>query len=298
MDWSSIAAAAIYGAIGGGFGALAGMFVAAPFRNFRVGKTVLTVCTVGGAIVGYNVAQPLLEPYLGGAIKSVVGKTSLDDAADSAISDMRADPLLAAILDADPELEKTLRADFSRILRNSEDAATARVEAFNVGYNTVVTQFTYYLPRATDEDLISFVTVLTENLEYLSVADPGFCYQFLYDTQSFVGMSVETIKAKFGGDRHMRQQEAAAAVVQNSYDEVPAYDQQAAQEKVDAAGMVVFAELGEEKIGLITMGQKPATDADAAAACRATYKMYQRLLAEDNAADSIRHLFVLVGHGG
>lgn len=294
MDWSNIFNAAIYGAIGGGVGALVGALLAAPFQKMKIGKMTATIFTVAGVVIGYNVAEPLLKPYIGDHVSALVGKSSSEKAIEDIIAELRTDPLLEAILDKEPMLEGEFRTDLLQILENETDAKKARKSAFSITYEQVSSRLSYYLARGRDEDIIAFTSVVVDLMNYLKLADPQFCHRFFYDPSSLSGIELPELKAKFGGTRHQVQQEAAALVVNNAFEQIPVYDEQAALLTVKRAGEHVYEVLGDDLIGLINVGgQKPKNDEEAAAACAATSGLFQLMLDSDNAADAIRHIYRL-----
>lgn len=295
MDFGEIGTAALYGAIGGGVGALIATVLAAPFAKSRHGKAIATFLTVAGVAVGINVAEPVLSPYLGKYVgdseTARAGKAEAE--IDTALAELRADPLVAAIFEREPSLEATLRSDLQEIAREAKSAGEGRRQAFGVGYQAVSTRLTRYVARGQGEDIVAFFDLNIEVLGHLAASDPEFCHAYLYRPTTLAGMGVGEVSARIGAERYARQQTAAARVVKGAFDAVPDYDAATAQLVVNQGGKLLFDLLGEEKIGLVTEGRKPETAEEARAACEASVAMLSLLRASHPPADALRHLMVL-----
>ncbi len=291
--WEQIGAAAIYGAIGGGGGALIGGVLATLFKNSRHAAMITTGLTVAFAVVGVKVAEPLLKPYIGEYLPQ---PASQDEVLDEILADARKDPMLAALFVKEPAIEDDLRQKLKEILETETGADEARVAAFNAGKNLTESHFVYYLKRGRDEDIIAFTHFMIGMMDYLTEAEPLFCHWYFYDPVSLASLSADDIKAKMGADRQRCQQELAASVISNAFDEIPLYDVDAAQARLMEAGQLLNELLGQELIGLLTVGgQKPQSDEETAAACNATARMFEHLAESDNAGAAIRHIYTLSG---
>ncbi len=291
--WEQIGAAAIYGAIGGGVGALLGALLATPFRRTRFAQTATTILTVAFVVIGINVAEPLLKPYIGQYLPQ---PASQDEVLDAFLTEAREDPMLTALFAKEPVREGELRATLKEILETETRADKVRDRAFKVIKDLTGSRFIYYLKRGRDEDLIAFTNFMIEMMDYLTEYEPQFCHRFYYDPMFLATMSLEDIKAKMGADRQSRQQELAADVIVNAFDEIPSYDVDAAQARLVEAGQLLNELLGQELIGLLTVGgQKPQSDEEAAAACNATARLFEHLAESEKPGESIRHLYTLSG---
>lgn len=295
MDLGEIGIAAVYGAIGGGGGALLGALLAMPFRN----KTVSTVLTVICVVAGVNFAKPLLSPYIG----KYIGDTPearisrADTQIDEAMAELRKDAVFAALAERQPEFEPQLREKLAAIVGEGGDAAEARKQAFAVGYETVGERLTFYVQRGAAEAILGYLDVMIEVLEHLAASDPMFCHAYLYDTKQLASMEMPALTMKIGAERYARQQEASAAIVRTAYEEIPAYDAQTAQLQLNMAGKYLYDTLGDEKIGLVTAGQKPSGEEDARAACEASAGMMRMVREGDMPADTFRHMMILSTQG-
>jgi DNA-binding Lrp family transcriptional regulator len=291
--WEQIGAAAIYGAIGGGAGALIGAILATPFRRTRFAQMATTILTAAFVVIGIKVAEPILKPYIGEYLPQ---PASQDEVLEAYLVEMLEDPMAAAIFDKEPALEGELREKLQEILGAESRTDKIRDASFIVVRDMTESRFIYYLKRGRDEDLIAFINFMIEMMDYLTEAEPRFCHGLYYDPMFLATMSVEDIKAKMGADRQSRQQELAAAVIVNAFDEIPSYDVDAAQARLVEAGQLLNELLGQELIGLITVGgQKPQTDAEAAAACNATARLYKLLAESEKPGEAIRHIYTLSG---
>lgn len=289
--WEQIGAAAIYGALGGGGGTLIGLLVAALFSKTRFAKIASTIFVVAGAVLGINFAEPLLKPYIGQYLPQAPSQAT---AIDGAIEEIRSDPFIAAVWEKEPEMEAELRTSLGYILATEKNPTKARNAAFVASRDLAAARLIYYLQRGRDEDLIAFASFIVSLMNYWTLENPHFCHQYFYNSNTMAEMSIDEIKSKFGGSRHLEQQDLAAEVVRNSYEDVPAYDAEGAQIRINEGGVLLYERLGDELIGLIAVGgQLPKSDEEAAAACAGSAEMYQYFLESENAEDVLRHLFVL-----
>ncbi len=287
--WEQIGAAAIYGAIGGGGGAVLGVALGKLFSRFDFSNIITSVLALIGMVVGYNFAEPLLKPHIG---QYMPQPATLDGQLEAALQELHADPLMAAIHKKEPQLETELRSRLAEIMAEHDDPREAQKAAFLMAHGRVSSRLNHYLPRATDTDLISFNRHMVSVLRYLSAADPTFCHQFLYDPVALAQLSVEDIQLKMGKDRHKRQQQLGAAVVANAFDEVPPYDMHAAEAQIAEGRKLLASHLGASRMNLIAIGGgKPATREDAAAACDGTARLLQNLLDSDHASAALRRLY-------
>ncbi len=291
--WEQIGAAAIYGAIGAGGGAAIGGMLATLFKNSRYATMITTGLTVAFAVIGMNVAEPILKPYIGQYLPQ---PASQDEVLDEILAGARKDPMLAALFAKEPALEGELRAKLKEILETESRSDKIEYAAFKAGKDLTESRLVYYLKRGRDEDIIEFTNFMIEMMDYLTEAEPQFCHWYFYDPVSLAAMSAKDIKAKMGAVRQNRQQEIAAAVIVNAFDEIPSYDVDAAQARLVEAGQLLNGLLGPELIGLIAVGgQKPQTDAEAAAACNATARLFEYLAESEKPGEAIRHIYTLSG---
>lgn len=293
--WDNVISGAIYGGIGGGAGALLGSLLAIPFRG-GAARMIAIALTVIGAVSGQYLAKPLLEPYIGKYLPA-----SKPASLDSLESQLRAafaeanDPLMNAIIKREPKLIEQLSAELGEITNGANSPATARAMAFATASNKVVGRLIYYMKRATDDDLESFGSVMVESLGILSERDARFCYNYLYNPGALTGFEVKDYREKFGGDQFNRQQSIAATLVENAFDEPPAYDAEIGAAGVQRAAAVLQEMLGAGGMPMISGGRPPKDDAEAKLACDASAAMYQSIVAEEHAATVLRHLFTLSG---
>ncbi|NOX83400.1 MAG: hypothetical protein GXP06_10525 [Alphaproteobacteria bacterium] len=291
--WEQIGAAAIYGAIGAGGGATIGGVLATLFKNSRHAAMITTGLTVAFAVVGMNVAEPILKPYIGEYLPQ---PQSQDEALDEYFAEAKIDPMVAALFAKEPALEDELRAKLKQIMQTETRADKIKRAAFKAGRDLTESRFIYYLKRGRDEDIIAFTNFMIEMMDYLTEAEPRFCHQYFYDPAALAVMPMEDLKAKMGADRQSRQQELAAAVIMNAFDEIPSYDVDAAQARLVEAGQLLNELLGSELIGLLTVGgQKPQTDEEAAAACNASARLFENLIESEKPGEAIRHIYLLSG---
>lgn len=290
MDWNNILAGAIYGAIGGGAGALIGGLTAAIFRNSQHRQMITVALTAGLAVLGMNLAEPILSPYIGKFLPQRA--TGSDLAAQiEAEFDKANDPLINAIFAKERNLKSQIVAELIETASAAPNGVAARQSAFSLAYSKVSSKFSYYLKRGRPEDLIEFTSKLVDGLEVLAPVDPEFCYTYLYNPGGLVGYSIEQVKAKFGVEQHQRQQEAAAQVVDNALPETAPYDVTIAAAVVERAGANFRAEIGDAGIAMVTGARHPENRIEAQLACEGTIHFYREILADENAGSALVHLY-------
>ena len=294
--WEQFGAAAVYGAIGGGFGALIGGLLALPFRNSKIGSMMATVLTVAGAIIGVSVAEPLLKPYIGQYLPlPPAAKDPVEAQLDETFKELEKLPTFAAILKREPELRDALEGKFREIAASAGSADEAGPMAFSAAYDEVAARFLDYLKRSRDDDLVAYFSETNDHLIYLSASDPQFCFESMYDAGALAALDLDEMKAKYGIERFNRQQELAARVIENAYDEIPDYDADAGAAALVRAGQVLLAELGLGKMGMVSGTVAASTPEDFKLVCDASISMNNSLLGEADAAAAIRHIFTQAG---
>ena len=286
--WEQISAGAIYGAIGGGGGAVIGALLAILFRNTRFARYAATILTVIGAVLGANLAEPLLKPYIGEYLPQ--SKNAFDDQFDAMIAELEAYPLMAAIMEREPQLKSAMKAQLADVTKTATNNVAAQVQSFSVAYNLVSGRVVSYFARATDEDLITMMTTTVEILDDLAVREPAFCFDYLYAPHALASRPPDYVRTKIGAEVFDRQQEELATLVLNAYEVVPDYDRDAAQAGLNAASEVLSADMGE-KLGLVAGQLLPEGEEDAKLACAATANMYRYILTRPDAALTGRHIF-------
>lgn len=288
--WEQIGAAAIYGAIGGGAGALLGATLASLFRNTRFASIATAGLTAAGAVLGLNLAEPLLKPYIGQYLPQAAN--NFDDQFDEMVVELEKYPTTAAIFEREPRLKNSLKAQLADAMKEATNASAARVQAFSVSYNIVSGRVVSYFAKAQDADLITMMTTTVTTLDDLAGREPEFCFEYLYAPHALASKPADYFRNKIGPELFDRQQEEIATLVRNAYDDIPEYDQTAAQAGLNKASVILGAELGE-KIGLVTGQLLPEGEEDAKLACSATANMYRLILEQPDAALIGRHIFSL-----
>lgn len=289
MDWGAFGAGALIGAIGGGLGALIGIFIARAFRDAPASKILTIALPALGAIIGFSAARPLMSYFENGAASRGVSREVID----IAVAELREDPVMAALLEREPALEREFRAMTREALLDGLEAEAAEEAGFDWGMAVVDERLMHYIQRARDEDIIEYFKVSVATADWLAETDPGYCYNHFMTPERLAGISEDETKAKLGADLFRREKNASVNVILNATPEMPEYDVSAAEAAVKDAGDLLIELLGEEDIGLISGGQRPANSDEARAACNALARMYEDLIAAENAADALRHLMVL-----
>jgi hypothetical protein len=294
--WEQIGAAAIYGTIGGGVGALIGAILATPFRRTRFAQMATTILTVAFVVIGYNVSEPLLKPYIGDYLPKSTATSEFDKEFDLAFAQLEAFPTFAAILEREPGLKGQLKSDLIAATKKSSSPGGANLAAYSASFNLIQSRYFYYVARARDEDLIVFLGTNAEITRDLLERDPQFCYDMNYNPAVLSGAaSVEQLRIKVGAELFDRQQKEGATLVRNAYDKVPDYDQAAAVAGLESAREALISVLGEDNLGLISGQRFAANEEEAALACEATLALLNSALAQDNPAIIWRHIFAGMG---
>ncbi len=290
MAWDNILAGAAYGAIGGGTGGLIGALVGQFFKNSPNRQLISTFFTVGFVVLGINLAEPILSPYIGKYLpKRAVGESLAFQL--NAEFDKANDPLFDAIFAKERNLKSQLVAEIIETTKSAPNRIVARQSAFTAAYAKVSGRFISYLKRGRPEDLVKFTSTLVDGLETLAPVDAEFCYTYLYNPGGLAGFSLEQIKAKFGAEQFQRQQEAAAQVVANSLPETAPYDRAVAVAVIEKAGSIFRNEIGEAGLVVVTGGRHPENNAEAKLVCDGTSHLYREILADENAGIALVHLY-------
>ncbi|MEL7027827.1 MAG: hypothetical protein AAGL49_01150 [Pseudomonadota bacterium] len=281
IEWTDV----IYGAIGGGAGAALGGILAA-FLG-RAGSVASIALTVIGAVIGPRLAPPLLDPYIGPQIRALVGDQDRFEEELAAL--MEADSFLAPLFAQEPQLAAEWRERVSNAYAEG-GADAAKRASFDFGQEFAVELFTKYLPRAADADILDMFSAVVDVTLALDDADPKLCHLWLFAAQTGETFRAEDFSAAVGPDLEGAMTEKAMSVIANAGESIPAYDREAAQEALNGAGQVLLAQLGAEKLDLVS-GAPAETAEDASLACRATAAMHAYVLEQPNAADVYRLMF-------
>lgn len=292
----NVFSAFVYGGIGAGVGAGIGTLIAERFKSSGRARLIKVALPTVLAVLGLNFAEPLLGPFIGKFLPApkAASAENLETQLRTAFAEAN-DPMMNAIIRREPGLIGQLSIEVGEIARNANSPVNARTMAFAAASNKVVGRLTYYLKRATDDDLTSFGKIMVESLGILSERDATFCYNYLYNPAALTGFQLQDFREKFGGDQFNRQQAVAGKLIENAFDEPLAYDSVIGAAGVQRAAVALQEMLGTDGMPLISGGRLPRGAAEAKLACDATASMYQSMVAEKHAATVLRHLFTLSG---
>ena len=291
--WEEIGAAAIYGAIGGGVGALIGGLLAYPFRKTGIGKILTTILTVAGAVLGYNFAEPILKPYIGAYVDALVGSSD-EKRVEEALQTLREDPMMGALMEREPGFEEEARAVFADALR-SRNQKDAKQKAYDWGRNVGMSRLPHYMARGRDEDILAFTNLFVDAVDALQSISPPVCYRWTFGGFGSVSGDSEALDKALGGEGIRKQSEILGRLIRNSSDDIPAYDEAAAQAVIEEAGKALYDRLGPDRMAFISGGKQATDPEDQAAVCGAMGAMFRDILARENAADALRHLYRQAG---
>ena len=274
--------APLFAVIGGLIGAALGAFVAWFLRRAPAGRIVGLVAMAGLAVAGALVAKSLAP----------VGP-AMEAAPDDVIEELKQDRILAAIFAREPELEIAFRDELAAIAASDYAPAAAAERGFAFSRETVGAGLLQYLQRGRDEDIVAYYAALTGIITHLAAAHPGFCHIYLFEPERLASYTPQDLSARLTPERHDALQEAGAAVVLRAFEEIPDYDSHTAGLVIAMGAMLVYETLGEERIALVTMGERPRTEEDARAACEAMASVQAMYLASDRPGMVFRHLMVI-----
>jgi hypothetical protein len=88
---------------------------------------------------------------------------------------LRTDPLYSVLLADNPALSEPLRGALVKALETGH-----REEAVAAGRTVVAAVLPSYLPKASDDALVTFTTSMLRTLRGLASADPNRCYRYLF----------------------------------------------------------------------------------------------------------------------
>lgn len=291
MDWSNV----VYAAIGGGVGALAGSLIGAAFKG-RAGRVVALVLTVVGAVIGPQVARPILEPYIGDQVHSLIGADRRADVqVGRALDKLHANPLFQALMDREPDFEGQARAAIADALKADLSSSELVVRISDWARGVGLARLPHYLMRGRNQDIVETTSQIADALIALQTISPPTCYRWMFGGYGSDPEDAGNLSRALGPDGVSRLSETMGRLIRNSSDEIPAYDEAAAQAAVVEAGKGLYSRLGPDRMAFVS-GVKKATDPeDQAAVCGAMGAMYREFLSLDNAADVMRHIYRQVG---
>lgn len=274
--------------LGAGIGAGAGFLVWRLVGRripWRFGANVLVFA---GAFAGALVVPDIIAGS---------GRSDSREAAapiESATGQVRAldNPLLAALAARDHDFATRLTAQFP-------DGRAPRLAIEEYAITRGVEAALGYLPRAPASQLDQLITQLALATLALSRENPKACYGWLYGGYGYEAFDFAAFRDAIG-DYLLRHQFMAYADLVISADGVEhpiPYGKSEAIGATAAANVQMIQVAGVENTGLVYGTRAPLAvnrdgDNDYFIACQARYVFYQGVLAEDNATDAIRHLFV------
>jgi hypothetical protein len=280
---------ALYAVIGGLAGAALGALVARLVKTRPAGRFIGVAAIAGLAILGALIANPLfqLSPNF------EAGEAASPSPVDGVLAELKEDRILAAILDREPELERAFRTELAAIIDSGGEPAAAAERGFAFAHETVTSRLNQYLLRARDEDLVAYFDSMTAILVHLTTSHPRFCHAYLFEPERLLRYTPEDIKTRLTLPFYDRLQAAGAAAVSNAGEEIPEYDAHTAELMIAMGGMLMHQTLGDDRISLVTVGERPRTVDDARAACDAMVKVNMHYLMSDRPAPILRHLIAL-----
>ncbi len=218
----------------------------------------------------------------------------IEAAVDAAIAELN-DPFFNAVLEKEPSRAEAVRSRLSAAyVRGGDEALSGELQ--RVDRDLLSNSIPYYLARAQDQDLIdavhgaiSIITVLSEN-------DPEVCHTWLYGSMTGQKLDRTRYVAALGEENHKEVQSQLAALVKAAFSYPPEYDVEYADQTLLAFSEQMMDFMGVENIGLITSGQRPATNDEAKLACDASADLFNLMLEDGKSVDLLRHHFLNSGY--
>ncbi len=292
MMWEQIGSAAIYGAIGGGLGALIGGLLATPFKNTRFAQTASISLTVLFVVIGINFAQPVLSPYIGKHLQKSDNEQAFDQQYEVMLAELKSLPTLAAILEREPRLADDLKNEMRSALQKASTPVAANMLVFSASHALIQKRFLHYVVRAKDADLLVFLETNIDITRDLLERDPRFCYDMNYNPAALNHLrTLDSLREKIGAETFDRQQLENAQLVKNADDDIPSYDIAIATSELENASAAMIDFVGMDKIGLINGQTLAVTLEDATLGCEATLKLFASVLAQEHPVIVGRHIF-------
>ncbi len=310
MDWGSILLSGICGVIGAVTGLLVAKLLGPLFslagESFKGVVSALLVMI--GLATGIAMLPPYVGPYAEPLIAKIIPEKNTDDdqiqivekdvisesvvaaAIDDALVDLQ-DPFFEAVLQKEPSRAESVKGRLVSAYKRGGQAELVE-ELLQADQEIIRTAFPYYMARGREEDLLAAVNQISTTIRLLSEQDPGTCHLWLYG--SIIGQNFDFDKyiQAVGEEGHLALQARLAAVVQGALDFPPDYDEAYAEQVLADIGDRLMDQLGVEKIGLLTSGQRPEDDADAKLACDASAEFYDLILSDEKAVDVLRHRYI------
>jgi len=293
----NVLSAFIYGSVGGGAGATIGYFLSRSLKSSEKIKSAAPFLVAVFAVIGTMSAKPLLSPMAakiaGGKTGSTAKPIEVSDAQIAHImAGLRSDPVVAALLDHEPEFEQEAREKLIKAYAEGGLSALSKSSS-ELGAGAASKYMPKYYLRAREADLLSATTLMAENIELLSEKAPEICYAWQFVSYGHVRFDYFRLIGALGEERYQLQQKAIAAVVENAFEfEVP-YDEAAGFDAVRSAGAAMLSGLDPDKYDLINGRLAPTSSEDMTSACKAIGVMFRVMLESDDPSAAIRHVFTM-----
>lgn len=294
----NVLGAFVYGGIGGGVGAIIGHFLSRSLKSSGQVKSAAPFLVAVFAVIGTMSAKPLLSPMVagiaGGETEQAVKPIEVSDAQISRImAGLRSDPLLAALLDHEPDFEQEAREKLIKAYAEGGLSALSK-SSVELGMGAASKYMPKYYRRAKETDLLSAATLLTENIEFLSESAPEVCYAWQFASYGHVRFDYFRLVSALGEERYRLQQKAIAAVVENASEFEAPYNEGAGVETVRRAGVAMLSGLDPGKYDLINGRLAPTSTEDKMSACKAIGVMFRVMLESEDPSSAIRYVFTMV----
>ena len=223
--------------------------------------------------------------FLTGAVFAPALAATFEEELDKFIQE----PLVQAVIDGEPAVEKDIRDRLTTAYRTGGEAALAR-EAQKIGEEYGEARMMQKIPGARDQDVVEFFATSVAITRKLEFEDPHLCYAWAYGAQYNDPINPTSLQNAMGKELSDRLLQSMVRVIKFAADTPVLYDRAAAQLSLQTAATAVLGRLDLGPLQVIS-GMRPASSLDEkAAVCRATGDLYAFVLGLDNAPDALREM--------
>ena len=247
MDWLSIGAAALAGA-------LAGLVAAFVRRKSKLNRTVVALAFVLCFVLFSVLAKEFVVPRVR------AWRT------EQALLDI---PVYRLVKEGDPVTYEKLKSSMVISVQRGE----RREQVVNALRSVFVPTIPKYIPIASDESIVHYMDVLVKEMEMLLAEDASLCYQFLFPQPNvFLDLS-----RHLSSDLQKADMDALAEVIRSAIKSPQARpDGKVGQELLGKVARDMTVEYGED-VSLLKKAQEPT--ADKAKVCALTLSLYKKAIA-------------------
>jgi len=270
MDWAQVAVNAVAAGTGAGIGSIFGSLLGWLFS--KKASILVQSLTVAGAVLGYSVLPPLIEPVIGPPIREVLGPPwELAEVSE----ELRRHEFFAVMFERNPELEdeflRTITAAYQ-----SGGADAVYPAGFTWGSDNVAVLFEEYAPYARDEDLRAWLEEMASVLNTLLDGDPFVCYDFMYGAQMGHPLDQDSLPEELQAELIRFLDEVMTPMIRHADDTVEYVTTDDDQAAFLALAVELVSDLGVDRVKFV-QSVRPESEIDARAVCRASAGLFANI---------------------